>query len=180
MRRAALAAVLGAVALCGCGGGGGNRPSGVSAAAYVTARCTTLTAWKNTVQKAGTTIQAERPKTLRQGKQNYVDFVATLLHATRRATSAMRAAGTPQVTDGAQIAQRLVSTFTAAERALRAAATRAGAIPTKSTTSYAKAVGALTTSISQTLTRMGSVSPGSSGALQAAAAKAAACKALVS
>jgi hypothetical protein len=175
-RRVPLAALVVSVTLAGCGGGS----SGVSAEAYVKARCITLSAWKSAVQRAGTEIQAARPKTLQEGKSNYRRFVSRLLTATRHAESAMRAAGTPAVTDGSQIARALVAAFGNAARQLQQAAGHARAIPTNSTTAYAKAVGGLTTSISQMLTRMGSISPGNSTQLQAAAAKSPACKSLVS
>jgi hypothetical protein len=175
----AVVAVLAVVALAGCGGGSGGGSSGTSAGAYVKARCLTLTAWKTAVQKAGVKIQAERPKTLADGKRSYVGFVGTLLSATRHAAAAMRAAGSPSIPGGRDVAQRLVSAFIGAGTALQQAATAAGAIPTNHTSAYAKAVGALTTSISHTLSTMGSVSPGSSPQLQAAAAKEPACKALV-
>lgn len=177
MRRGRALALAGvaSLALAGCGGGS----SGVSPSAYVKARCQTLSAWKTAVQNAGTKIQAERPKTLADGKQNYVAFVGRLLTATRAAAAAMRAAGTPSIPGGKQISQTLIGAFTGAERGLTRAATAANAIRTGSTSEYAKAVGALTTSISNTLSSMGSVSPGNSPQLQAAAAKEPACKALV-
>jgi hypothetical protein len=176
-RAALIAGVAGiaVVALAGCGGGG----SGTSATVYVKARCLTLTAWKTAVQKAGVKIQAERPKTLAEGKRSYVEFVGTLLSATRHAAAAMRAAGTPSISGGQDVAQRLVSAFAGEGRALQQAAIDARAIPTNHTSAYAKAVGALTTSISHTLSTMGSVNPGNSPQLQAAAAKEPACKALV-
>jgi hypothetical protein len=145
----------------------------------VKARCTTLSAWKTAVQNAGTKIQAARPKTLADGKRNYVAFVGQLLSATRHAAAAMDAAGTPSISGGKDVAQRLVGAFSGAGQALQRAARAAHAIPTSGTSAYAKAVGALTTSISHTLTSLGSVSPGNSPQLQAAAAKEPACKALV-
>jgi hypothetical protein len=178
MRRLAVVTVAAAIAVAGCGGGGNS--SGVTPAAYVKARCLTLTAWKGAVQKAGTKIQAARPKTLFEGKHEYVAFVSELLSATRHAAAAMRAAGTPAVANGARIARALTSAFDGAAHDFQSLTARAAAIPTKGTSGYAKAVGALTTSVSRTLTKMGSISSGNSPTLQAAAKKSAACKSLVS
>jgi hypothetical protein len=165
------------MAAAGCGGGAGD---GASPEAYVRARCTTLLAWKAAVQHAGKKIQGERPRTLAQGRQNYVRFVSELLAATRRAATAMRAAGVPGVSNGPQIEHALVAVFDDAAGVLQQARGRARMIPINGTRAYTKAVGALTASIRTTMTKMGSVSPGDSSQLQAAAATSPACKPLIS
>jgi hypothetical protein len=172
---AVAATVAVALALAGCGGS-----SGVSPAAYVKTRCTVVSGWKTAVQNAGTKLSADQPKTLAQGKQDYVRFVAALLGATRHAHAAIGSAGTPAVSNGAHLASALVDAFSGAERQFSQAASKAARIPTTTTTAYAKAVTGVTASIRQTLTSMGGVNPGASAQLESAAAKEPACKSLVS
>jgi hypothetical protein len=163
-----------AVTVAGCGGGS----SGVSAAAYTQSVCTALTTWRDSVQAAGTVLQEVGRSSLAEGKAAYVKFVGALESATRAAVASLRSAGTPAVDGGDALARSLVRAFTSAQDALDRAATRAGQIPTTSTSAFSQTAQSITTSIRSSLSEMSAVSPGTDPRLKAAASRQPECEAL--
>jgi hypothetical protein len=175
-RRAILAAVLASFAVAGCGGSSTGDPN-----AYVKTVCTALTTWRDTVQAAGTTLQAAATQghvSLKQGKESYLTFVAALLRATTSAATTLKGAGTPAVSGGKQVSTALVGAFGGAQKALAHAASQASLIPTTDTKAYAAAAGTVTIAIRNALSSMTAVSPRQNPQLRAAADKQPACSAL--
>ena len=147
---------------------------------YVHSMCAALGNWKNDIQKAGSTLQSAGAGTASRpvAKQDYVQFVSALLTATRRATTALKAAGEPAVRGGKQIADSLASAFDGASRKLAQANTQAGAISTASVSSFQLAASAVTAEIRSALQGIASVKPSESQPLRTAAAKDSACQVL--
>jgi predicted small secreted protein len=175
-RRLLIATILaGGLLLTGCGGS-----SQVDASRYVKSMCTAFGTWKNTIQGAGVALQssgaasASRPV----AKTDYRHFVSALVTATRRAAGALRSAGTPAVSGGRQLANRLTAAFDAATRRLSHAETEARAIRTDSASTFQLGAGAVTSEIKSALEVIAAVSPGRSAQLRQAAGKEPACQVL--
>lgn len=176
-RAPATAVIISAALLVGgCSGSGSQtKPS-----AYVKSVCVALGDWRNTIQSAGVALQssgatsAPRPA----AKLDYMRFVGSLVTATRRAASALHAAGTPSVRGGKQIAQRLTSAFDRATHGLEQASTQAKAIRTDTATTFQLGASAVNTQIRSALQQIANVSPGQSRQLRSAAAKEPACQTL--
>lgn len=177
-RRAAAiaAALLASVALAGCGGSG-VKPSG-----YVKSVCVALGNWRNTIVSATVALEASGAShaTPSVAKLDYQRLVSALVVATRRATRSIRAAGTPAVTGGQRIAQRLVRAFEHATSGLHEASTQAAAISTDTATDFQLGLSALNTRIRSAFAPIALVSPGQNRQLRSAAAKEPACRLLAS
>jgi hypothetical protein len=173
--RAALAAALIAVLMiAGC------ASSAVKPRAYVKSVCAALDNWKNTIQSAGVALESSGAATASRpvAKEDYERFLASLVTATRRATTALRAAGTPSVAHGRQIARRLTGAFDRARRGLERASTQAGAIRTDTATAFQLGASAVSAQIKSALEQIARVSPGQSQELRSAAGKERACRSL--
>jgi hypothetical protein len=168
--------VAAALALGGCGGSG-TKPS-----TYVKSVCVALGNWRNTIQSAGVALQSSGASTASRpvAKLDYMRFVSSLVIATRRATTALHAAGVPAVKGGQQLARRLTGAFDRATRGLEAAKTQALAIRTDTATAFQLGASAVNAQIRSALSQIASVSPGQSRQLRSAAAKEPACQVLAS
>jgi hypothetical protein len=155
-RRLAAVVLVAAFALAGCGGS-----SGVNSASYVKSICLTLSSWRNTVQAAGSQLQAATPdnKSVADAKHATLAFVASLLRATTTAATSLRAAGVPAVSGGKQVSTGLIDAFEGAQKALAGAASQASLMPTSSESAFVSAENQVTSSIRSALTSMNDVSP---------------------
>ncbi len=172
-----LAVPLAAVAIAACGGSSSVKPS-----AYVRSVCVALGNWRNTIQSAGVALQssgagsASRPV----AKEDYQRFIASLVTATRRASSALHAAGSPSVSGGQQIASRLTQAFDRATAGLERASAQAATIRTDTATDFQLGASAVSTEIRSALQQIGQVTPGQNQRLRAAAAREPTCQLLAS
>jgi hypothetical protein len=175
-----LAAVLvtGALALAGCGG---SSHSGVSPAAYVKSVCTAATSWRNAIQSAGTKLSSGvNTKSLAKAKAEYVAFVNSLVSATGQASSQLKSAGSPAVSNGTKISGSLVRIFDQAKGTLAQAASQASSLPTSSPRAFETSASKVVTSIRSSLAGMSNVTPEKNSELHAAAAKDKTCQSLAS
>jgi hypothetical protein len=142
--------------------------------------CTALSNWKTDVQSAGTKLQGSGAAGASRAaaKRDYQSFVASLLAATQRATSALQSAGTPDVKNGKQIVNSLSGAFATASTKLARANTQASSIPTGSATSFQLGASSVTTQIRAALQGIARVTPSQSAELRTAAAKEPACQVL--
>jgi hypothetical protein len=101
-----------------------------------------------------------------------------LVTATRRAASSLRAAGTPSVAHGQQIARRLTSAFDRAGHGLQKASTDIQAISTESSTAFQSGFKSVSAEIKSALEEIARVSPGQNQELRTAAAKEPSCRVL--
>lgn len=178
MRRSAAAAVLVLVLGLGLAGCGGS--STVAPGQYVKSICTALGGWKQQIQSAGQTLQSSGVATASpaNAKAQYLRFVTALLSATRRTTSALRAAGTPAVKNGATIAGDLSGGFASGSQGLQTAYAHASAIPTGSVSAFESAATVVTGELRTALAKIASITPRSSPQLRAAAVREPSCQAL--
>ena len=171
-----LTAALLTLALAGCG----SSSSGISPAAYVKSVCGTAATWYRTIQSAGGTLTSalHSSGSTSQIKTSYVNFVTGLSQATRTAESRLRAAGTPSVKGGKQIANALVGAFTSASHGLSLAALAANKLPTTSRSAFDSAASQVQIQVQRALASMTSVAPQNNPQLHAAAAKDPTCQQL--
>jgi hypothetical protein len=169
-----LAVVLVALLIAGCGG------SSVKPAAYVKSVCTALGDWKNTIQSAAVALESSGAASASRSvaKQDYKRFVGSLVTATRRAARTLRAAGTPSVAHGQQIAARLSGAFTRATRGLQKASSDIQSIRTDSSSGFQLGFKTVSTEIRSALEEIAQVSPGQNKELRSAAAKEPSCRVL--
>jgi hypothetical protein len=142
--------------------------------------CTALGTWKNEIQRAGLQLQSSGAGTATPpvAKHDYQQFVSALLSATQRATSALRAAGTPAVTRGKEIADGLAAAFDRAGRELSKANSEALAIPTRNASVFQLGAASVTAQIKTALQGIAGVTPRQSAELRTAAAKEPSCQVL--
>jgi hypothetical protein len=168
--------MTGALALAGCGG---SSHSGVSPASYVKTVCSAATNWRNAIQSAGTKLSSGvNTKSLTKAKAEYVAFVNSLVAATGQASSQLRSAGSPAVSNGKQISGSLVHIFDQAKSTLAQAASQASTLPTSSPRAFETAASKVVTSIRSSLAGMSQVTPEKNSELHAAAAKDPTCQKL--
>lgn len=148
LRRLAVITVLGAMVLGGCGGA-----SRVAPATYTKSVCSALGTWRTTIQKAGVALQSSDPANVSRtaAKTDYRRFVSALAAATRQATTGLRAAGTPDETNGKQIASRLTRAFDTASGQLARADSQARLIRTDSVSTFQLTATAVTNQIKSAL-----------------------------
>lgn len=171
-----MAAVAIAVLLvASCGGSSGVEPS-----AYVKSVCQALGNWRNTIQGAGVALESSGAAAAAPpvAKEDYERFVGSLLAATRRVTSDLKAAGAPSVPHGQQISQRLTGGFDRATHGLARANEQARSIHTDSASHFQIGVSAVSAQVRSALQEIARVSPGQSRELRTAAAREPSCQTL--
>ena len=175
---AGLAMLATTAALAGCGG---SSSSGVTPAAYVKAICATIGPFEKDVQARSSSLNLSSLTNAAQGKKALQTFMAGIVADTDKAVTQLKAAGTPDVSNGKQIATTLVGAFTALKVALAQAATKAGSLPTSSPQAFQTAAQALGTSVQSSMSSIGSSLNGLKSAdLEKAAANDPTCKSLSS
>jgi hypothetical protein len=172
-------AVAAAIAVAGCGGSSSNS---VSAATYVKSVCGAASTWFHSIEGVGTTLKAatQSQGSLDKTKTAYTAFVVGVLHATQRAESQLKAAGTPSVKNGTQISNTLVKAFSTAARGLSSAAAQAKQIPTTSKTAFNSAGSRVQAQVQQAIASMNAATPEKNPQLHAAALKDPTCQQLKS
>jgi hypothetical protein len=167
-------ALLAVVVLCaGCGSSDASK---VSSAKYVKAVCSAISPLETDVvaRTQALTQPAANPV---EAKKTLQGFLAAVEQDAERAVSRIQAAGTPDITNGKSVANEIVRTFSQLRDAMRAATSKANALPTDSTTAYKTAAQALNANVKASLT---SIDPSglSNPDIEKAAAKEPACKSL--
>jgi hypothetical protein len=165
------------VALAACGGS-----SGVSPATYVKSICQAIGPFEKTVQSRSSALQhLSGLKSPAQGKQALQGFLSAVVSDTDKALTKLKAAGTPNVSNGKQVSKAIVSAFAQLKGALQKAASAAGSLPTTSPTAFSHAAQQLGSSVQSSLGGIGSsLSSLKSSDLENAAKKEPACQTLSS
>jgi hypothetical protein len=158
--------------------GSSSSSSGVTAGAYVKSICGAVGPWEKDVQtKSAAVSNLAAGTTAAQGKKALQDFLSAVVADTDTAITKLKAAGTPNVSNGKKIEGAVVDAFTKLKVALAAAETQAGALPTSSPDAFKTAAQTLSTTISTSMSGIGaSLTPTlKSAELEAAAKKEPAC-----
>ena len=185
-RRAAVASLAALVCVIALGigacGGSGGSPGSVSATAYATSVCRALAPFERQIAAGSRTLSplsgsSTSPAARKAMLEHFLDGVARESGTT---VAQLKAAGHPDIAHGRAIATAFVTAFTRLQRAMEAAATSSRRLPTGSADAFRSAAGSLGNSVKSSVG--GGVEAGLSGlrsrALEAAAAKVAACHSL--
>jgi hypothetical protein len=172
-------AVVGVVAvLAGCGG---SSSSAVSASTYVKSICSAIGPFEKNIQARSKALNLASITNVRQGKTALLGFLVAMVTDTDRAVAQLKAAGTPDVGNGKQIASGVVGAFARMKGALAQAAKRADSLPTNSPTAFKNGANKLGNNVESSI---GGISAGLAGLkspeLEKAAAGDPTCKTLAS
>lgn len=178
--RTVAVAIMAAIAVAGCGSSSSGNT--VSAATYVKSVCGAASTWFHSIEGVGNTLKSATKSqgSLTKTKTAYTAFVVGVLHATQRAETQLKAAGTPSVSNGSKIESELVKAFSTAAQGLSSAATQAQQIPTTSKTAFNSAGGRVQAQVQQAISSMSTITPEKNPQLKAAAAKDPTCQQLKS
>ena len=169
--------LLAVLALCaGCGGS--SSSSKVSTPTYVKTVCSAIAPLEQDI--------ITRTQALNNSKQNAVEakkalegFLAAVAQDADRAVARIKAAGTPDISNGKSVANDIVKAFTQLRDAMHAASAKASSLPTDSPSAYKTAAQALNTNLRASLNNIDAGGL-SDPAIEQAAAKQPACKSLSS
>jgi len=148
-----LAAVAVSISLAACGGSGS---SGVTPAAYVKSICEAIGPFEKTVQSRSQALNLSKPQSPAEGKKALEGFLTQVASDTDQAVTKLKAAGTPNVANGKEVSQAIVSAFTQLKTALTAAAGKAGSLPTASAAAFKAGAQALGASVQTSIGGIGS------------------------
>jgi hypothetical protein len=144
--------VLVALVIAGCGGGS----SGVSASSYASSVCKAVGAWAKDIQARSGALDVATLSSAAQGKAAIQGFMTAAVSDTGTVVTKLKAAGTPNVTNGSKIATALIASFSQIDTALGVAETQANNLPTTSPTAFKTAAQALATTVRNSLAGIGS------------------------
>jgi hypothetical protein len=172
-----LAAILGALAVAGCGGGGSSNR--VSANAYARALCTAVGPFEKDIAQRQSALDPSQIKSPTQGRTVLTGFLNAVAGDTKQAADRLRAAGVPDVSNGKKISTAFVNLFSHLQTALQNAAKQAQTLPTGSATAFKNAATQLGTSVRSSMNSLTTnLSQLRSPELEAAAKKVPACQTL--
>lgn len=172
----ALLALALTVLAVGCGSSGSSK---VSPAAYVKSVCSAIGPFEKQVQTRSSELDLASVKNATEGRTALHNFLSAVASDTDHAVTQLKAAGTPDVSNGKAISTGIVDAFTAVKTALSDAADKASTLPTSSPQTFKTAASALGTDVQGSMSKIGtSLNSLKSPTLQAAAAKEPACKSI--
>jgi hypothetical protein len=179
------AAVLTAVlALAACGGSSSNTNSTtsiVSPAAYVHSVCKAVGPFETDVVKRSSALNLSNISSPAQGKTALQGFLTAISTDTKQALTQLKAAGTPNVKNGKQIASAISSAFAQLGTTMSSALQQAKSLPTNSAAQFKSGAQKLGSSVRSSMGKIGTnLQSGTlkSPELEKAAAKDSACKSL--
>src|SRR5438105_3453752 len=168
-----------AIVLSACGGGGGGGLGKSSAEQYVKTVCTSIGGWVKDIQTRVGKVQKENPSSPQEGKKTITEFFDGVIGSTGKLVGEIKAAGTPDVDNGAQISSSVVTALQKAQSLLQQARARVQALPTDNPHAFVTAVQQISTAVQGAFEKAGKqFSNLKSSQLETAASKEPACKAL--
>jgi hypothetical protein len=174
---ASLAALATVVSLAACGGS--SSSSGVSAGSYVKSICQAIGPFEKDVQSRSSALDLSSITSAAAGKKALQGFLAAIVADTDKAVQQLKAAGSPDVTNGEKISGAIVGAFSQVKTALSQAETQAGNLPTTSPAAFKAAAQSIGTGIRTSMSSIGnSLSNLKSADLENAAKKEQACTSL--
>jgi hypothetical protein len=179
-----LAAALAAVfALAACGGSSSKSSTSptVTPAAYVHSVCQAVGPFETDVVKRSSALNLSTISSPSQGKSALQGFLSAIATDTKQALSKLKAAGTPNVKNGKQIAGAISNAFAQLDTTMSAAVGQAQALPTNSPAAFKSAAQKLGTTVRTSMSSIGTNLQSStlkSPELEQAASKDTACKSL--
>jgi hypothetical protein len=172
-------AVVVALALAACGGGGSSDK--VTPSAYVTSVCKAVGPFEKDVVNRTSALNLSTISSPAQGRTALQGFLSSISTDTKKALAQLKAAGTPDVKNGKAIANAIVNAFGQLDTTMTQAVKQSQSLPTNSATAFKAAAQKLGATVRNSMSSIGTnLQSGTlkSPALEQAAAKAPACKAL--
>ena len=160
-----------------CAGCGSSKSSKVSTAAYVKTVCSAISPLEHDVVTRTQALSGATASNAVDAKKTLQGFLAAVGKDADQAVTRIRAAGTPDITNGQSVAADIVKAFTQLRDAMHAAAGKASSLPTDSPSAYKTAAQALNTSVRGSLNNI-DANGLSNPQIEAAAAKEPVCKSL--
>ena len=168
-------ALLIVVSLCaGCGSSGSTK---ISPASYVKSVCSAISPLERDVVTRSSALNNSTATNATQAKKTLQGFLTAVEKDSDHALTQIRAAGSPDISNGKVVAGTIIKAFTQLRDALRAASAKATTLPTDSATSFKTAAQALGAGVRGSLNNI-DASGLSNPDLEKAAAKEAACRSL--
>jgi len=159
--------------------GSSSSSSSVSPAAYVKSICQSVGPFERDVQARSSALNLGTIKDPAQGKTALQGFLNAVAADTDKAVAKLKSAGSPDVKNGKQISNAIVSAFTQLRGALSQAVSSANSLPTNSPAAFKTAAVALGNTVRTSMSNIGSGLTGlSSPALESAAKKEPACQSI--
>jgi hypothetical protein len=172
---AILAALASAAILSACGSSGS---SGVSAAAYVKAVCNAVGPFEKDITSRSQSLNSSLTSAA-QGKKLFTDFLTASVNDADQLLTKIKAAGTPNVSNGNKISAAFITVFTRLRNGLAQAQSQAANLPTSSLDAFRTAAQTLAASVQSSMSNIGAGFSGlKSPELEAAAKKEPACQSI--
>jgi hypothetical protein len=178
--RAAPALLIVLLLCAGCGSGGSSTSSNaakVTPGSYVKSVCSAISPLERDVVTRSSALNNSTATNATQAKKTLQGFLNAIEQDSDHAVSQIRAAGTPNISNGKTVSGAIVRTFTELRDAMRVAVSKSQSLPTGSATSFNSAAQALTTSVKGSLNNI-DASGLSNPDLEKAASKEPACQSL--
>jgi hypothetical protein len=174
--------VAAAIAVLGLAASGCGSSSSVSAAAYVKQVCSATEGFKQGGQTAVNQYRTSvaSAKTIADVKSRLQGYLGTMVSTADRFVSQVKAAGTPDVSNGKQFASALLSAFQQVRTAFSQAEAQVGQVPTNSVAAFRSAAAGVKATLSQADARVGNLGLTKNPQLHAASLKDPTCQALKS
>jgi len=166
-------ALLIAVSLCaGCGSSGSSK---IKPASYVKSVCSAISPLERDVVTRSSALNNSTATNAARAKKTLQGFLTAVEKDSDHALSRIRAAGTPDISNGKAVAGTIVKAFTELRDAMRTASSKATSLPTDSASSFKTAAQALGAGVRGSLNNI-DASGLSNPDLERAAAKETACQ----
>jgi hypothetical protein len=165
------------LAIVVCVGCGSSDSSKVSASKYVAAVCSAISPLERDVVTRSSALNNTTAANATEAKKTLQGFLTAVEQGAADALSKIKAAGTPDIRGGQNVAGTIVKAFTELRDAMRVALTKSKSLPTDSPASFKTAAQALGASVRGSLNDIDS-SGLSNPDLEKAAASQPACKSL--
>lgn len=167
-----IAMVLAVAACAACGSSGSSK---VSAGTYVSDVCSAISPLERDVVSRSSALNSTTAPNATEAKKTLQGFLVAVEQDAAHALSKVKAAGTPNITNGEAVAGTIVKTFTELRDAMRVALTKSKSLPTDSPTAFRTAAQALGADVKASLNGIDS-SGLTNPDLEKAAAGESACK----
>jgi hypothetical protein len=176
--RCAITLVIALFVAVGCGGSGSSGSSSkVSPDKYVSAVCSAISPLERDVVTRSSALNNTTATNAAQAKKTLQGFLTAVQQDSEHALTQIKAAGTPDISNGKTVSGTIVAAFTQLRDAMKVASGKATSLPTDSAAKFKTAAEALGTSVKGSLNNI-DASGLSNPELEKAAAKQAACKSL--
>jgi hypothetical protein len=172
--RTGLVALL-AVAICtACGSSGASK---ISAGTYVASVCSAISPLEKDVVTRSSALNGATAANATEAKKALQGFLTAVESDSDHALTKIQAAGTPDISNGKNVAGTIVKAFTQLRDAMRVALTKSESLPTDSPSAFRTAAQALGASVKSALNNIDS-SGFSNPEIEKAAGAQPACKSL--